>query len=127
MTRDSSASRLLLVSAALLLALPSFAQAQTGKLTGTVTDAATNQPLEGVQVLLQGTGYGGVTQSNGRFFIIALPPGTYTVVVRRIGYQTTQQATQILIDVTRTINFSMNPSTATLQAVRVVESGGAPL
>ena len=128
MTRASSTSRLLVCAATLVLVVPFIsAHAQTGKLTGIVTDAATNQPIEGVQVILQGTGYGGLTQSNGRFFIIALPPGTYTVSARRIGYQTTQQQTQILIDVTRTINFSLNPSTAQLQAVRVVESGGAPL
>ena len=102
------------------------AAAQTGKLTGVVTDAATGQPIEGVQVVLQGTGYGGLTQANGRFFIIAIPPGTYTVTARRIGYQTTQEQTQILIDVTRTINFQLNPSTTQLQAVRVIEAR-APL
>ncbi|MDQ3517771.1 MAG: TonB-dependent receptor [Gemmatimonadota bacterium] len=95
------------------------AVAQTGKLTGVVTDSETGEPVEGVQVVVQGTGYGAVTQSNGRYFLIALPPGTYSVQARRIGYQTTQTSLSILIDVTREWSPKLPKATTTLTEVRI--------
>ncbi len=99
--------------------------AQTGKLTGVVTDAQSGAPVEGAQVVLQGTGYGNVTSANGRFFIIAIPPGTYTVQARRIGYQTQQTQAQILIDVTREQHFQLSAATQQIEDVRIVASEDA--
>jgi hypothetical protein len=48
----------------LLSAVPALAQ--NGKLTGVVTDQQTGAPLAGVQVFLEGTGRGTLTQENGR-------------------------------------------------------------
>ncbi|MBA4070445.1 MAG: hypothetical protein C0497_01210, partial [Gemmatimonas sp.] len=98
------------------------AEAQTGKVTGVVTDAATGQPIEGAQVLLQGTGYGQVSAANGRFFILGVPPGEYTVQARRIGYGTQQTTVNITIDVTREINFRLSNAANTLQTVQIVEN-----
>ena len=96
------------------------AAAQAGKLSGVVTDAGTGQPVEGVQVFLLGTGRGGVTAANGRYFILNVTPGTYTVSARRIGYQTTERAgVQMLIDVTREVSFSLRSSAGQLAAVTV--------
>jgi outer membrane receptor protein involved in Fe transport len=107
--------------------VPRLVDAQTGKLTGTVTDAGTGQPLEGVQVFVQGTGYGNITNASGRYFILGVPPGTYTVAARRIGYQTLEQTNvQVLIDVTRTVNFQMQTATAILGPV-TVRAEAAPL
>ena len=64
--------------------VPRAAEAQTGKISGTVTDAATGQPLEGVSVFLQGTGAGALTNASGRYFILSVPPGTYTIVVHSV-------------------------------------------
>ena len=98
--------------------VPRAVQAQTGKVTGVVTDQATGQPLEGVQVFLQGTGYGTLSNANGRFFLISVPPGTYTVAARRIGYATAERSNVIVqIDVTREVNFALTTSTV-LQTVR---------
>ncbi len=97
-------------------------EAQTGKVTGVVTDAATGQPIEGAQVLLQGTGYGQVSGTNGRFFILGVPPGTYTVQARRIGFGTQQTSVVVTIDVTREINFKLSSAANTLQTVQIVEN-----
>ncbi len=115
---------LALVTATLLSA--GALAAQTGKVTGVVTDSATGQPVEGAQVVLAGTGYGGLTQANGRYFIIAVPPGSYTVTARRIGFQTQQTQTTVSIDVTREINFRLSSSAGQLSTVKIVESR-APL
>ncbi len=57
------------------------ARAQSGKLTGIVTDAQTGQPIEGVSVFLLGTGRGAITGANGRYFILSVPPGDYTLTI----------------------------------------------
>lgn len=109
------------------LLVPRVASAQTGKISGVVTDAASGQPIEGVQIQVRGTGFGSLTQSNGRYFIISVPPGTYTVVARRIGYQSVEQSSvDVRIDVTREVNFRLNQATAQLQTQRIVAEA-APL
>ena len=109
------------------LAWPSQAEAQSGKLTGIVTDAQTGAPIEGVQVLLQGTGYGAITSANGRYFIISIPPGTYTVSARRIGYTSTEVSNlAIRIDVTRDLPISLSAAATELATTRIVAES-APL
>lgn len=110
-----------LVIAGVALVAPRAAQAQTGKISGVVTDAQTGQPIEGVQVRVLGTGYGAITQANGRYFIVSVPPGTYTVSARRIGLQTSEVSNVLVrIDVTRDVSFRMNQATTVLSVQRVV-------
>lgn len=110
------------------LAAPiTVAQAQTGKLTGTVTDKETGKPVEGAAVVVQGTTLGATTGPNGRYFIIQVPPGTYTVQARRLGYQSVSATNVgITIDATRDQNFQLRASNQTLQAV-TVQADQAPL
>ena len=76
------------VTCLLLVALqmPAFA-GQTGKIAGRVTDAGTNEPLIGANVVIQGTTLGASTDLDGFYTINNIPPGTYTVVVNFIGYR----------------------------------------
>jgi outer membrane receptor protein involved in Fe transport len=98
------------------------AQAQTGKLTGVVTDAQSGQPLEGAQVLLQGTGLSALTSANGRFFLVNIPPSTYVISVRRIGYQSVEVRNVLIqIDVTRTQDVTLTPTTVVTETITVVE------
>jgi TonB-linked SusC/RagA family outer membrane protein len=62
------------------------AVAQAGTVTGTVTNKQSGQPLAGAQVSLVNARYGGVTDSNGRFTLLNVPAGTYTVSVTFLGY-----------------------------------------
>ena len=121
-------ARALVVLAILLAAAGArTAEAQTGKVSGVVTDATTGQPIEGVQVALVGTGRGAVTGPNGRYFVLSIPPGDYTVTARRIGYQAAERrGVQVRIDVTTEENFRLATSTSTLQAVRI-EAAAQPL
>jgi hypothetical protein len=66
-----------------------FAQ-QTGNITGIVTDAATNEPLPGVNVIIRGTYHGAATDINGKFTITKVNPGKYNIDVSLIGYKTVQ-------------------------------------
>ena len=71
---------------ALLLAVapPSSAQAQAGRIAGTVTDS-TRAVLPGTQVTVVGTRFTGITDPSGRFTISGVPAGTYDIRVQRLG------------------------------------------
>lgn len=115
-----------LVLAAVAVA-PRVLHAQTGKITGIVTDQANGQPLDGVQVFLQGTGYGTITNANGRYFLLTVPPGTYNVATRRIGYAEQAKQITVQIDVTREVNFALTASATQIGKVVVQAEAGQPL
>lgn len=96
------------------------AKAQTGKITGVVTDTETGKPVEGAAVVVQGTTLGANTNSAGRYFIIQVPPGSYTVQARRLGYQSVNATgVTVTIDQTAEQNFKLRSSNQTLAAVTV--------
>ncbi len=117
---------LTLLVALAALGAPRLIEAQTGSLTGIVTDKETGQPIEGATVFIQGTQLGAITTANGRYTILGVPPGTYNVIARRIGYGTQEvQNLAIRIDVRRDQNFELSAS-AQLQAV-VIQAPPTPL
>jgi iron complex outermembrane receptor protein len=69
-----------------VLARPLAAQGPA-VLAGTVTDAATAQPVAGATVLVSGTLARAVTDAAGRYRIAGLPAGVHTVTVAVIGYR----------------------------------------
>src|SRR5690606_24955833 len=74
-----------------LLLIPLAAEAQNGRITGTVTAGDTGEPLGSVQVYVAGTSVGSLSNAVGAFALENVPPGTYTVVAQRIGFQETRQ------------------------------------
>ncbi|WP_111670204.1 TonB-dependent receptor [Algoriphagus litoralis] len=75
-----------LFSSLILLFLLSSAGYAQQKLTGTIQDS--KGPLEFANVLIKEKGIGGITDSLGRFELINLEPGQYTLQVSLIGYST---------------------------------------
>lgn len=65
-----------------------WAIAQTGSITGTITDAKTTDPIIGANVIIQGTQVGAPTDMEGKFTINNLKPGTYTLAISFITYKT---------------------------------------
>ena len=79
-----------LFSIALAVSVPTAkVQAQQGTITGQVTDAETGAALSGASV--EALGEGGPVGSNdaGRF-ILSVAPGSHSIVVTLIGYETTR-------------------------------------
>ncbi len=70
----------------LIAALSAHRQQGGGTIGGRVTDAVTKVPLDQVAVRVEGPGLGGVTGSDGRYTVHSVPPGTYRVTARRVGY-----------------------------------------
>ncbi len=68
---------------------PMSAQQTTYTITGRALDDQSNAPLAGVQVSVRGTRFGGLTNAQGRYSILAqVAPGTYEVEVQMIGRET---------------------------------------
>lgn len=85
----------------LFSSLTVFAQG-TGKITGTVTEAATGDPLPGVNITITGTYYGAATDFDGKFVISNITPGTYIVEVSLIGFKTVRY-TGIKVEANKTL------------------------
>ncbi len=75
------------------------------KVTGTITDAATGEPLPGVYVLIEGTEQGAVTDGAGRYSV-QVPSATSVLIFSYVGYntETIQVAGQTVIDVSMVLN-----------------------
>lgn len=69
-----------------LLIFPALLFAQSGKISGIVTDRETGEALPGANVILVGTSMGATSDLNGEFIILHVPVGTYAVQTRYIGY-----------------------------------------
>ncbi len=87
------------VSFALALAIgwtPNHVAAQSaGTLVGTVTDAASQRPLEAAQVYIPGTGIGALTNAAGRFLLLNVPAGEYTLTAELVGYRSGEQTVTV--------------------------------
>ena len=94
----------------------------TGKIAGQVTDANTGEPLIGANVLVKDSYFGASTDLDGYYAILNIPPGTYTLQVEYIGYNSKViTAVNVSIDLTTTINISLSETTLeTSETITVV-------
>lgn len=91
----------------------------TGKLSGTIKDASTGEPLVGANILLEGTSFGAATNIDGEYVILNIPPGKYRVKISFIGYETTIITdVVVIVDQTTLLSASLKPQT--LQVGEVV-------
>ncbi len=106
----------------LLFLLPLFLFAgTTGKITGRVVDAQTGEPLPFVQVILEGTGLGAVTDVEGYYVILNVPPGTYVVVAKMIGYHEQKyKDVEVFVDQTTVVNFRLTQEVIKLKEEVIV-------
>jgi outer membrane receptor protein involved in Fe transport len=59
----------------------------TGKIAGKVTDAATGEPIVGANALVVGTLLGAATNIEGKYTIVGVPIGSFSVRISLVGYQ----------------------------------------
>ncbi len=80
----------------------------TGKITGTVTDEETGDPLPGANVIISETVIGTAVNEDGYFIILNVPAGTYAVSAGIIGYSTmTITNVRVSGDLTTDVKFSL--------------------
>ena len=81
-----------------LLAMSFSLTASAARLTGTVTDSFTGEPLVSARVELVGTSLGSTTDQDGRYFFRNLAPGIYEIRVIIIGYATATDTADVVDD-----------------------------
>jgi outer membrane receptor protein involved in Fe transport len=96
-------------------------QAQAGRITGRIIDAATGKGVPEMQVGVTGgpTAIGTQSGVDGRFSINGVPAGTVTLQVRRIGYSP-KTVTGIFVEAGKTVE--QNISVSTGAAIVLTES-----
>jgi subtilisin len=98
-------------------------QIQTGTLAGTVTDAVSDDPIEGAKVVLDGTDLEGTTDIKGEYSISGIPVGNFTATASADWYQTQSEDVSITKDSIKTQDFSLQPESSH-QLLRVQISSG---
>ncbi|WP_185957320.1 TonB-dependent receptor [Gracilimonas mengyeensis] len=93
----------------MLLPFVGFAQSK-GKITGSVTDES-GEPLVGVQIILEGTSRGTITEPDGYYSLINVDPDIYTLVFKYIGFADVRvENVEVITDRTTEISTTMRES-----------------
>ena len=107
--------------AASLFAIPVALPAQqTDVVAGVVVDAATLTPLDGVQVGVEGTQLGAMTDAAGRFRITGVSGTQVTLQLRRLGFRPANEVVRV-----GTTNLRLTMSVSPAQLNEVVVTGTA--
>lgn len=109
--------RITFVLALLMLCLPQLSEAQTIRVTGTVSSAAEKYPLEGAGVMVKGTRNGVATDYNGQYVIQA---GKNAVLqISSVGFK----SIEVPVNGRTVINVELEETSESLEAAVVVGYG----
>lgn len=91
-----------------------------GRIAGNVVDAQTGRPLSGAQVMVEGTGIGTLTDLDGRYLLVNVPPTTRQVVAQMLGYaRKTVTGVDVRPDEVTSLDISLAPEAVALDGVTV--------
>ena len=93
----------------------------TGKISGVITDEATNEPIANATVTIVGTSSTTTTNSAGYYVMTNIPPGDYDVRVELTGYgPETVEGAKVLAGLTTTLNYALKTAeVVTLEGITV--------
>ena len=107
-----------------LIAAPRAILAQTGRVSGTVTDSATGQPIISATVLVVASpNLAAITGSDGRYSISGIPAGLVQLSARRIGFAPVTRSVSVTAGETQMVNFALRAQATQLAAVVSVGYG----
>ncbi len=93
----------------------------TGKIVGVVVDKNGDEPLIGVNIIIEGTMLGATTDLEGRYLILNVPPGNYLIEAQYIGYTPVKvQNVKVNVDLTTQINLTMQENVLELDEEIIV-------
>ena len=110
---------------ALALALGGDVAAQeTGSVTGRIVDSQSGAPVASAQIFITDLDLGVLTQQNGRYLLVNVPPGTHTLSFERIGYR--GMTAEVTVGAGQTVvqDFSVSETALQLQEVLVTGTAG---
>ena len=90
-----------------LITVSSHLFAQSGTITGRISDADNNDPLIGANVIVQGTSMGAATDVDGHYTIQNVPVGAITITITYIGYEDQKQDLTLTLGETVTANIAL--------------------
>jgi hypothetical protein len=86
--------------------------AQTSRITGTVTDAVSGQPLQDVHVFIPNTTFQAFTDSLGAFLISNIPEGKWSIEVWGQGWATHREAISLKAGMPRNLGIKLPQNTS---------------
>lgn len=104
---------------ALVKRTPVVPAADASAIVGTITDKGNGTPLVGATVVLEGTRRGATTNSEGKYRIADVAPGTYTLRARWIGYTAATAQVAVSEGQDATADFTLERSPLKLDEVVV--------
>ncbi len=115
MKRLATLSTILLFLSSIILA------GTSGKISGSVKDNQTGESLVGVNIVLVGTTFGASSDIEGNFYILNVPPGTYSVRASSLGYASVVQTNvRVDIDQSTEVKFALSPEVVQGEEVVIV-------
>lgn len=94
--------------------------AGSGKISGTIKDAITGGPLIGAAISIEGTSLGAASNLDGEFVIPNIQSGTYTLLVRYLGYEDIDIENLVIEPgKTRKLDIDMVPMSTNLEEIVV--------
>src|SRR5512144_99182 len=93
--RTAGAGLRVVLPAALLLLMQTFAFSQNGDIAGKVTDQKTGEPLPSVNVTIRGSQLGASTGPGGEYTIRHVPAGAQAAVFSMVGHATVTKMVQV--------------------------------
>lgn len=102
---------------------PTISAQETGTVVGTVTDGQSARPLEAVQVYIEGTGLGTLSNSSGRFLIVGVPAGTHTVVAELVGYRSESMTVTVSAGQTAQVDIAVTQTAIALDEIVITGAG----
>ena len=105
---------------------PRAAGAQaTGTIRGRVVETGSRRPLGDVQVTVNGTQLGAVTNQNGDYAIANVPAGAATLQARRLGYARRTAQTTVTASTESRVDFELDVAATQLDAIVTTGTAGA--
>jgi outer membrane receptor protein involved in Fe transport len=97
----------------------------TGKIAGRVFDKETGEALPGANIRIDKTQRGAASNMTGEYFLINLPPGTYSLVVTYLGYKRVR-INDIAVTIDKTTRVDVPMTTEALAGEEVVVTAYKP-
>ena len=113
----------ILALCAIAFAAPPGAAAQTGSISGKVTDASGGAPLEAARVLLTGTNRIETSGREGQYAFRNVAPGTYQLRVLRVGYRPDTGTVAVADGEAATLDFAMEAAPVQLDELVSTATG----
>ncbi len=112
-----------LVATALALSAQPAAAQQGGTVSGAISDAGTGRGLPSVQVYVEGTGIGTLSNEAGRFLLLNVPVGDIELRAELVGYRSVTTAITVTAGETAIADITMSQTAIALDQIVVTGAG----